>query len=74
MINQSIHIIELEPLYNILNEIEKNFNFEIVNYPKKNIFLDKINSNQINLNNAIILLKKENYNFFEKINIDKKNI
>ena len=74
MINQSIHIIELEPIYNILNEIEKNFNFEIVNYPKKNIFLDKINSNQINLNNAIILLKKENYNFFEKINIDKKNI
>ena len=74
MINQSIYIIELGPLYSILNEIEKNFNFKILDYPKKNIFLDKINSNQISLDNSLILIKKENYNFFEKTNIDKKNI
>jgi hypothetical protein len=74
MINQNIYIIELEPLYCILNEIENNFHFKIFNYPDKNIFLDQVNSNQINLDNSLILVKKKINNSFEKINIDKKNI
>ena len=74
MINQNIHIIELEPLYSILYEIENNFHFKIFNYPDKNIFLDQVNSNQINLDNSLILVKKKINNSFEKINIDKKNI
>ena len=60
MINQSVHIIELEALYSILNEIENNFHFKIFNYPDKNIFLDQVNSNQINLDNSLILVKKKN--------------
>ena len=74
MINQSIHIIESEALYSILNEIENNFHFKIFNYPDKNIFLDQVNSNQINLDNSLILVKKKINNSFEKINIEKKNI
>ena len=74
MINQSVHIIELEALYSILNEIENNFHFKIFNYPDKNIFLNQVNSNQINLDNSLILVKKDFYNSFEKTNIDKKNI
>ena len=74
MINQSVHIIELEALYSILNEIENNFHFKIFNYPDKNIFLDQVNSNQINLDNSLILVKKKIHNSFEKKNIEKKNI
>ena len=44
MINQNVHIIELEALYSILNEIENNFHFKIFNYPDKNIFLESYNS------------------------------
>ena len=74
MISQCIHIIELKPLYNILSEIEKNFNFKIFNYPEKNIFLNQINTKEVNLDNALILIQKKNINFFNKVNINEKNI
>lgn len=74
MISQCIHIIELEPLYNILSEIEKNFNFKIFNYPEKNIFLNQINTKEVNLDNALILIQKKNINFFNKVNMNEKNI
>ena len=63
MINQSVHIIELDALYSILNEIENNFHFKIFNYPDKNIFLNQVNSNQINLDNSLILVKKKIHNY-----------
>ena len=74
MISQCIHIIEIEPLYNILSEIEKNFNFKIFNYPEKNIFLNQINTKEVNLDNALILIQKKNINFFNKVNMNEKNI
>jgi hypothetical protein len=74
MISQCIHIIELKPLYNILSEIEKNFNFKIFNYPEKNIFLNQINTKEVNLDNALILIQKKNINFFNKVNMNEKNI
>ena len=54
MVKQTIHIIGVKILYNILDEIKNYLKFEILYYENEENFL---NSNNLNLNNSLILVK-----------------
>ena len=54
MIKQTIHIIDFKILYNILDEIKDYLKFQILHYKNEEIFL---NSNDLNLNDSLILVK-----------------
>ena len=69
MAKQTIHIIDFEILYNILDEIKDYLKFEILHHKNEEIFL---NSNDLNLNDSLILIKSNNKNFLNNQKINKK--
>ena len=71
MIKQTIHIIDFKVLYNILNEIKNYLKFEILYYKNEENFL---NSNNLNLNNSLILVKSSKEIFLNNEKISKKKI
>ena len=71
MTKQTIHIIDFEILYNILDEIKDYLKFEILHHKNEEIFL---NSNDLNLNDSLILIKSNNKNFLNNQKINKKKI
>ena len=71
MAKQTIHIIDFEILYNILDEIKDYLKFEILHHKNEEIFL---NSNDLNLNDSLILIKSNNKNFLNNQKINKKKI
>ena len=71
MIKQTIHIIDFKILYNILDEIKDYLKFEILHHKNEEIFL---NSNDLNLNDSLILIKSNNKNFLNNQKINKKKI
>ena len=71
MIKQTIHIIDFKILYNILDEIKDYLKFQISHYQNEENFL---NSNNLNLNDSLILVKSENNFFLNNEKINKKNI
>ena len=71
MIKQTIHIIDFKVLYNILNEIKNYLKFEILYYKNEENFL---NSNNLNLNNSLILVKSSKEIFLNSEKISKKKI
>ena len=56
MIKQTIHIIDFKILYNILNEIKDYLKFQVLHYKNEKIFL---NSNNLNLNDSLILVRSK---------------
>ena len=69
MIKQTIHIIDFKVLYNILDEIKNYLKFEILYYKNEENFL---NSNNLNLNNSLILVKSSKEIFLNNEKISKK--
>ena len=71
MTKERIHIIDFKILYNILDEIKDYLKFEILHHKNEEIFL---NSNDLNLNDSLILIKSNNKNFLNNQKINKKKI
>ena len=71
MIKQTIHIIDFKILYNILDEIKDYLKFQILHYKNEENFL---NSNDLNLNDSLILVKPNNKVFLNNRKISRKKI
>ena len=71
MTKQTIHIIDFKILYNILNEIKDYLKFQIFHYKNEESFL---NTNNLNLNDSLILVKSNKKVFLNNGKIDKKKI
>ena len=69
MIKQTIHIIDFKILYNILDEIRDYLKFQILHYKNEEIFL---NSNDLNLNDSLILVRPNNKVFLNNEKISRK--
>ena len=69
MIKQTIHIIDFKILYNILDEIKNYLKFKILYYKNEEIFL---NSNDLNLNDCLILVRPDNKVFLNNEKINRK--
>jgi len=71
MIKQTIHIIDFKILYNILDEIKDYLKFQILHYKNEENFL---NSNNLNLNDSLILVKSNKQIFLNNRKISRKKI
>lgn len=74
MSKQLVNIIELSKLYNILFEIKDLFTFHVNNYKNHSDFLRDLDSNNIELDNSIIVVDKQNNQLFLNNKINKNNI
>ena len=71
MIKQTIHIIDFKVLYNVLDEIKDFLKFHIFHYKNEEIFL---NSNDLNLNDSLILVRFNKKIFLNNGKISIKKI
>ena len=71
MIKQKIHIIDFKILYNILDEIKDYLKFQVLHYNNEENFL---NSNDLNLNDSLILVKFNEKAFLNNKKINRKKI
>ena len=71
MVKQTIHIIDFKILYNILDEIKDYLKFQILHYKNEENFL---NTNNLNLNDSLILVKSNKKVFSNNDKIDRKKI
>ena len=71
MIKQKIHIIDFKILYNILDEIKDYLKFQILYHKDEENFL---NSNDLNLNDSLILVKSDKQAFTNNEKINRKKI
>ena len=71
MTKQKIHIIDFEILYNIFDEIKDYLEFQIFHYKNEESFL---NTNNLNLNDSLILVKSNKNIFLNNDKIDRKKI
>jgi len=71
MIKQTIHIIDFKILYNILDEIKDYLKFQILYYKNEENFL---NSNDLNFNDSLILVRPNNKVFLNNEKINRKKI
>ena len=71
MIKQKIHIIDFKILYNILDEIKDYLKFQVLHYNNEENFL---NSNDLNLNDSLILVKSNEKAFLNNKKINRKKI
>ena len=71
MAKQTVHIIDFEILYNIFDEIKDYLEFQIFHYKNEENFL---NTNNLNLNDSLILVKSNKKVFLNNDKIDRKKI
>jgi hypothetical protein len=74
MFNQSVSIIEFSNLYNILTEVKSLFIFNIRNYENSVIFLNEIESKNIEIINSTIIVNNNNHPLFSNNKINRNNI
>jgi len=74
MFNQSVCIVEFPQLYNILNEIENLFKFNIINYKKVNDLIKEVKTNNLIHQNSLIVVAKKYNELFSYDKIDKNAI
>jgi len=74
MFNQSVCIVEFPQLYNILNEIEDLFKFNIINYKKVNDLIKEVKTNNLIHQNSLIVVAKKYNELFSYDKIDKNAI
>ena len=75
MSKQTINIVGIKTLYNILEEIKENLSFNIVHYNNGNEFLELFNQGRIDNNNFLIIAKHSSRELLLKNEkIKKKNI
>ncbi len=73
MLKQNINIVELQILYNILEEIKDNLSFKFINFKKIEDFEKILNQKKIITNNLVIT-EINNKDFFIKKKINLKNV
>ena len=72
-----VNIIDFPVLYNVLFEIKDFLNFEIANFENENVFLEKIEKNNLIKNYTIVtknFLSNKNINQKSVIHLDNKPI
>ena len=72
-----VNIIDFPVLYNVLFEIKDLLNFEVVNYENENVFLEKMEKNNLIKNYTIVtknFLSNKNINQKSVIHLDNKPI
>ena len=74
MFKQSVSLVEISKLYNILNENNHLFSFSIYNYQNSKDFLKEIESNNSEYINSTIIVDKKNYKLLSNSKINKNNI
>ncbi len=75
MSKQTVNIVGIKTLYNILEEIKENLSFNIVHYNNGNEFLELFNQGRIDNNNFLIIAKHSSRELLLKNEkIKKKNI
>ena len=74
MFNQSVSIIEFSNLYNILTEVKSLFIFNIRNYENSVIFLNEIESKNIEIINSTIIVNNNNHPLFSNNKLNRNNI
>ena len=75
MSKQTVNIVGINTLYNILEEIKENLSFNIVHYNNGNEFLELFNQGRIDNNNFLIIAKHSSRELLLKNEkIKKKNI
>ena len=73
MVNQKLYIINLSNFYDIINELKEHIGYEISKFDSKEIFFDKYRSQNISIENSILIVHEKEYNFFAK-NINEDQI
>ena len=73
MNKQVVIFVNLNGLYNILNEIKNFISFDIKNYTNKDDFFQDLNKNNILAESTIVTNSREYFNSVNK-NLDKRNI
>ena len=71
--NQSVIIINIKPLYEILNEINNNFSYKLVHFNAKE-FDENFNKEDKQFDNSIFVTTNEYIQTLEKIRIKKEKI
>ena len=74
MFKQSVSIIECSKLYNILYEIKQIFSFNIYNYHSLKDFIYKIEDNNIECINSLIIVDKNDNKLLSHKKINRNNI
>ena len=73
MIKQKIYIIDFDELFNILDEIKSVLSFQTFNFSNIDIFLKSLNPEESELENSLIITKKQNENKFKSTAIDNNS-
>ena len=73
MSKQTVNIVGINTLYNILEEIKENLSFNIVHYNNGNEFLELFNQGRIDNNNFLIIAKHSSRELLLKNEKIKKN-
>ena len=74
MFNQSVSIVEFPKLYNILEEIETLFKFNVNNYKTVSDFIKLLDNNNQDILNTIIILNKKSDQLSSYANLNKNAI
>ena len=74
MAKQLISIVEISSLNEILNEINYPFSLKILNFENINEFLDKINSENSEISESIIISKKNNLQLLSTNSVNDKDL
>ena len=74
MFKQSVSIVEFSELYNILNQIQDLFIFNILNYQNSKDFIKEVESNNIECINSTVILNKKNNLLLSNNKLNKNNI
>jgi hypothetical protein len=74
MFKQSVSIIECSKLYNILFEIKEIFSFNIYNYHNLKDFISKIENNNMESINSLIIVDKNDNKLLSHKKINRNNI
>ena len=74
MTNQFVSIVEISTLHDVLIEIKSVFSFKIFNFKNTHDFLNKQNTENLDVLNSIIVFKKNNNHLLSSKIIDSKNL
>ena len=66
MVNQKLYIINLSNFYDVINELKEHIGYKILKFDSKEIFFDKFKSKTVSIENSILVVHEEDYNFFVK--------
>ena len=74
MTKQFVSIVHHPKLYNILDEINSLFSFELIDFENTNFFLKELEGGNTNILKSAIITKKNNYELLNSKLIDIRNI